>query len=292
MRQSHQWTSPDISEWKGQEITNFQEDLVLRSKGQVSEKWFYTHLKANNDKLPRIDTLNLLSKYAGYSGWDDFKFKGSDGVHRQTVLRRTNGVYIGVPVVALAILLLFYGFYQLFGLRVYSFCFYDSDTKEPLQLQDIEVTILSDEESPVRYLCDTSGCFRIRTDHGMIRMIVKSPYYLTDTITRVLKKFNTDELVGLRVNHYAVMLRYFSGMMVNDWQRHRDQLDKMFDDRAVIYQVHGSVRNPGMVLYNKQEFINFLTIPTGTLRQMEIIDTRFYKDRIMLLKFRTKKLSQ
>ena len=288
MRQSHPWISLDISEWKGQEITVFQEDLVLRSKGLISEKWFYTHLKANNDKLPRIDTLNLLSKYAGYSGWEDFRFKCPGGVHRRAVLRRSNRVYIGIPVIALAILLLFYGIYQLFGLRVYSFCFYDSDTRESLHLQDIEVTILSDEESPVSYRCDTNGCFRLRTDLGMIRMVVKSPYYLTDTIKRVLKKFNTDEQVGLRVNYYAVMIRYFSGMMVDDWQKHRDQLDKMFDDRAVIYQVHGSARNPGMVLYNKQEFINFLTIPTGTLRQMEVIDTRYYKDRIMLLKFRIK----
>lgn len=292
MRQSHPWISSDISQWKGQEITDFQEDMLLRSKGQVSEKWFYSHLKGNNDKLPRIDVLNLLSKYAGYSGWDDFKFKSPGGLHRQAALMRTNRIYFFIPVVALAILLLFYGIYRLIGVRDYTVYFYDSDTKDPILLQDIEVTILSDEESPVSNFCDTAGCFSLRTDQSMIRMVVKSPYYLTDTIIRVLKKFRSDEHIGLRVNHYAVMIRYFSGMRVEDWKRHRDQLDKIFDDQAVIYQVHGGTGNPGMVLYNKQEFINLLSIPTSTLRQLEVIDTRYFKDRIMLLKFRTQTLNQ
>ena len=64
----------DISKWKGIDIIYFQEDLRKRAKGNISEKTFYTYFKTPNiDKLPRIDMLNLLSIYAGYESWFDFK---------------------------------------------------------------------------------------------------------------------------------------------------------------------------------------------------------------------------
>lgn len=65
-------SSIDISEWKGQDIVDFQEDVFSRTKSTVSEKWFYTYFKSEFKKLPRIDMLNLLSQYAGYTGWSEF----------------------------------------------------------------------------------------------------------------------------------------------------------------------------------------------------------------------------
>jgi hypothetical protein len=57
-------TMPDkTSDWKGKDIQLFQEDLQKTVQGRVSEKWFYTHLKSEADKLPRIDVLDMLSKY-------------------------------------------------------------------------------------------------------------------------------------------------------------------------------------------------------------------------------------
>ena len=64
--------SPNISDWKGQEIAIFQEDLFNRTKSTVSEKWFYTYFKSDFKKLPRIDMLNLLSQYCGYKNWAHF----------------------------------------------------------------------------------------------------------------------------------------------------------------------------------------------------------------------------
>jgi len=64
--------STNISDWKGQEIVVFQEDLFNRTKSTVSEKWFYTYFKSDFKKLPRIDMLNLLSQYCGYKSWAHF----------------------------------------------------------------------------------------------------------------------------------------------------------------------------------------------------------------------------
>jgi len=64
----------DISKWKGIDIIYFQEDLRKKAKGNISEKSFYTYFKNSPvTKLPRIDMLNLLSIYAGYDSWYDFK---------------------------------------------------------------------------------------------------------------------------------------------------------------------------------------------------------------------------
>ena len=64
----------EISKWKGIDIIYFQEDLRKKAKGNISEKSFYTYFKSSPvAKLPRIDMLNLLSIYAGYDSWYDFK---------------------------------------------------------------------------------------------------------------------------------------------------------------------------------------------------------------------------
>lgn len=66
----------EISKWKGIDIIYFQEDLRKKAKGNISEKSFYTYFKSSPvSKLPRIDMLNLLSIYAGYDSWYDFKKK-------------------------------------------------------------------------------------------------------------------------------------------------------------------------------------------------------------------------
>lgn len=70
----HTPSQDDISKWKGIDIIYFQEDLRKKAKGNISEKSFYTYFKTSPvTKLPRIDMLNLLSIYAGYSSWYDFK---------------------------------------------------------------------------------------------------------------------------------------------------------------------------------------------------------------------------
>ena len=71
---NHTPSHDDISKWKGIDIIYFQEDLRKFAKGNISEKSFYTYFKNKPiTKVPRIDMLNLLSIYAGYASWYDFK---------------------------------------------------------------------------------------------------------------------------------------------------------------------------------------------------------------------------
>jgi hypothetical protein len=127
----------------------------------------------------------------------------------------------------------------------------------------------------------------MKTDQSLIKMVVNTPYYRNDTIKRTLKKFNQHETIGLQANEYALILRYFSEMNVQDWQKRRQKLDEMFEEDAMIYQVMNDKRGTGMELYSKCEFIDKMTMPSQSLKNIEILDTKYIGDRIAVLRFRT-----
>ena len=52
MQQDYPGIPERIEDWKGQEIINFQEELLTRVNEQISEKWFYLHMKSDTGKLP------------------------------------------------------------------------------------------------------------------------------------------------------------------------------------------------------------------------------------------------
>jgi hypothetical protein len=286
MQQTFPAINPSISEWKGQEIADFQEELLQKVSAHISEKWFYSHMKSGKDPLPRIDILNLLSKYVGYSNWDDFRFKNPIREISVNPTKKANRYFIYVPVLVIVILGIMLILFKMVSTKDYKFRFYDADTKAPVTNNIIEVNVLKDGESPVSYLCGPDGSFMLKTDRVNVNFVVKSPLYQTDTIIRILDKFHRDEIVQLRPNNYAMMIQYFSTMNVKDWQKRRDQLNLMIADSALIYQVYEEA--VGVELYNKWEFINKLTLPSTGLKEIEILDTKYQGDKISLIRFKQK----
>ena len=293
MQQSQPGINPVISEWKGQEITDFQEDLRIRVNSNISEKWFYTHMKSPRSTFPRIDMLNILSKYAGYANWDDFLFKtGKETLLAEEPLinpiRKVgiNRYFILVPMLTLIIMVVLFGLFKLFNVREYRFCFVDQDTREPIVNNRVEIILLPEGESPVHFLAAKEGCFLLKTDKSRIRMVVSSPYYHTDTLVRIVRKLDREEIITLKTNDYALMIHYFSMMKVDDWEKRRKRLDEMIDNDAMICQVINSREATGMALYNKEEFIDLLTVPTSRLKNIEILGMQERKNRITTLRFR------
>lgn len=283
MQKSYPGIPDSISNWKGQNIVNFQEDLRFKQKELISEKWFYTHMKSNNSKLPRIDILNFLSKYVGYQNWDEFKLKNGDANNKISP-DKSNRVFYLIPILTVIVLTFFYLIFNSMYTQEYTFCFYDSDTKNPVENSVIEISVLSDNDSPVNYLCNKEGDFTIKTNERIIRFVVEAPYYHVDTIVRTLNKFNRTENIRLKIDDYAVMIHYFSNSNVKDWIKRRENLEGMFSDSVKIFQVlEGTI---GMEIYNKWEFINKLTLPTNSLRDIEIIDTKYEGEKISRLRFK------
>lgn len=288
MKLTYPGISPEISDWKGQEITDFQEDLLIKVNGRLSEKWFYTHMKALNPTLPRIDVLNILCKYAGYSNWDDFRFKNPGQVPLTGRLKKTYSTSFMIILLLLAAIIILLILSKIKITQNHQFTFIDADTGEPIRNSKVQVELLLKDESPVSYLCNNDGSFVLRTDQSIIKMVVRAPYYLTDTVVRVIKKFNHAEQIRLNVDTYALMIQYFSQTDLNAWQKKREQLDRMLSERALIYQLPDQKERMGIELYNKWEFIDKLTMPSSRLRQIEILDSRYDKGQIVVLRFRIK----
>jgi hypothetical protein len=290
MQQSYPGINPAIEDWKGQEITDFQEELLKSVNAHISEKWFYNHIKKKNQTLPRIDVLNLLSKYAGYANWDDFIYKnGGKDFDMVPVKTRGNRYFLIVPAVMMVVVAVLFGLYRIVSMGNFNFTFYDAVTKEVITGSRIELKVLKTNETPVNYFTDSTGHFTLRTSERHLKMVVSAPYYKTDTISRTLKSFDREQKISLHADDYALMVRYFSEMNVDDWQKRRNNLDMIFDDGAMIYQVMGRIKETGMELYNKKEFIDKLTMPTGSLTNLDILETRLKDDKIVLLKFRVGK---
>jgi hypothetical protein len=87
------------------------------------------------------------------------------------------------------------------------------------------------------------------------------------------------------------MIRFFAGSNVGDWQKRRNQLNRMISDSAMIYQV-SSRETIGVELYNKWEFIDKLSLPSRSLKDIEIIDTRYEDEKISLIRFRQKEVNK
>ena len=284
LQQSVPGISPSIEQWKGQDIVHFQEDLAQKANGRISEKWFYTHIKLSSDKLPRIDILNLLSNYVDCIDWADFKLKNKHLVAIEQPIEPKRKILPNWLIALLSVTLIVFLLFKLFGPKTYNFYFVDADKKTPINTQPIQVVMLNDGESPVNLPCD-NGCVTIKTNREKIKFIVKTPYYKIDTITRVLNNYQGNESIHLQTNDYALMIHYFSKAKKADWDKRRRQLDNMFTDNAEIYQVYES-ENVGMELYNKREFINKLTMPLQSLKNIEIVETIYTGSRISMLKFR------
>lgn len=289
-----------IMDWKGQEIVNFQEDLMETVRGRISEKWFYTHIKsAQNPKLPRIDMLNMLSKYAGFRDWREFCFQLEGPVEstelasepepeaevvkpavahhkkwgeapRKSRQRGWRLVVWGSAIASsLAVVLLLV---SMKSKTTYTFCFVDADTEEALPGDEIKVRILREGESPLPYSTNKEGCFDFPTDAESIRFVVEAPYYKPDTITRRLHNAFLREEIPLKADDYALMIHLFSTSAVKDWQKRRQQLDGMIAEEAEIFQLSPHDQQ-GMEMYNKTEFIDKMTMPVKSLRNIKVLET-------------------
>ncbi len=265
----------DISAWKSKEIAKFQEDLLERVNGRISEKWFYTHIKSNHHTLPRIDILDLLSQYVGYKGWDQFIGNKTGQTKPVQWL-----FLLLIPLVVVLIVGLYYS-----GNGSHQFCFVDTYSKQIIPAEEIEVFRIKKGESPKKILPDSSGCFTFLTGASSIRLVVKSAYYHTDTIVRQFDERRTFEIVSLKTNDYARILHLLSNDKLKEWTERKKGLERMFTDNAKIYQLMEN-GNYALAIYNKEEFIRKLMLPSGSLKRLDVLETSYEGDQISVLRFK------
>ncbi len=270
--------SDTIEDWKGEDITAFQEDLLNKVKATVSEKWFYTYIKNDAEKLPRIDMLNILSQYVGYANWNAFTAshsKNGSGVTTKKASKKWYWFLLLLPVVAVVL-------YATTAENEFEFCFTDEYKNEAITTIPLDIKILQEHESPLHFKTDSSGCFTYSTKNDRIKFVVQSPYYKTDTIIRHINS-NHNTTVELQTDDYALMLDYYTNGNIEDWKKRKQSLHNLIADDAEIYQLFE--QNIGVELYTKEEFIRTLIIPTNSLKRIRILDKSYKDGKIVKLKF-------
>jgi len=270
-------------DWKGETITSFQEDLLSKTQGRISEKSFYTYFKNEPKKLPRIDTLNLLSNYTGYENWNEFTTAHSGYISEViSEKKKKKGL---TPALWIAIFLPMFTvlFITNRSKNEFDFCFFDEDTSAAITRTAIDVKVLQDGESPIYLKTDSAGCFTYKTKDDVIHFVVQSPYHKTDTVVRSIDS-NKNNTVKLATDDYALMLKYYSNGNVADVAQRREQLNNLIANDAQIYEV--LPKNTGIQVYSKTQFITKVTIPTQSLKRLQVLDKTYSNDKIVKLKFR------
>ncbi|MEM8568616.1 MAG: hypothetical protein AAGF85_19320 [Bacteroidota bacterium] len=276
MKKHHAQVGDNIKDWRASDILKFQEDLEESVNGRVSEKWFYTHMKSQSETIPRIDILDLLSTYVGYKNWKQYKkVAAKSSIKRQVLL-----IVVVVSIVSISLVF--------FTLSVpvahtYEFCFINGYTKEPLRSEELEVRLLKYQESSQVQSADDQGCVKITGSKGKVRLVISAQYYQKDTITRILDSTNSYEKVLLIPDDFALMIRSFSQSNSGNWETRRKMLQEMIASSARIYRMYDNQN--AMQVYNKQEFIDKIIIPSKSFKNVEVIRTVYEMDQVVELRF-------
>ena len=334
--ETHSPAYDEISKWKGIDIIYFQEDLRQKAKGNISEKTFYTYFKNNSqEKIPRIDMLNILSVYSGFNSWSDFKKKNpiaatgeettavevsepaieepSEKVsveqiqnpitenppvsidnqafdeinkninfksHEQNFLKRY--LWLGISVFLFAIVLILV-FYDNLFYKKYTYAFIDADRNSSIK-GELDVKIIRENESPILFKLKPNSPFVYETKSKSLKMIISSPFYKAEEITRDLTNAPDTENIELKPNEYAVQLYYYS-KSIKDFKKKTQQLNRLISDNALIYQVVDSDIY-GIETLDKQKYISLVTLPTTSLENLEVIDSQMKNGKIVMIKFK------
>ena len=288
---------PDIEarilDWKGKEIKLFQEQLSEKVGGYISEKWFYTHIKnPNNTKLPRIDMLNMLASYVGFDSWELYceqeALKPPSVKQEAPKVSKQRRQVVKKSWLYILVLLLGVGgalsFIFLNKKEAVTICFIDSYTKKPVTTAPIELILNDNKRNENSIFADSTGCVSWLLNGKKMTVLAKAPYYKPKAFDIYTTTHGENRFITLEPDDYAMMLHYFSTTKVEDWKRRRSQLDEIIADHAKIIQVL-EVDGVGMELYNKDEFINKLTLPISSLRNIEILHTEYEDGKIVFVRF-------
>lgn len=261
--------------WKSfgsQDILNLIDDVQLKTKQSVSEKWIYTHLKPQtNEKLPRKDMLDILSVYVGKSGWDEFKFIDNSNFIENKIVKIKNKSKNKFGIV-----LLFFGV-LIIGFTIWKFSsnhnqkleFQNSYTKDSIAKEDVKAFVVEDSvEKPIDLKSES-----LNLEKGT-KVVIKSPFYKQKEIT--ISPNEPLSRVELNPNDYAMMLKAFMKSDIKDWQTRKEQLNKILSDNLeVMIMLQNDL---GAEYFNKTEFAQKVVIPSASLKKLKIVELKQEKD--------------
>ena len=255
--------------WKtfsSEDIRNLIDDIEQKTGQTLSEKWIYTHLKpSENEKLPRKDTLNILSEFVGFSSWDEFRFlsecqKSNVESPKPNFKHKTLNFKL---IIAGIILIGTFVFFFLNKQEKQTIEIKNEFTNEKIEDENLKVyEVKENEKVPLKVENST-----VEIDKKDTKIIVESPYYKTEEIE--IKKDQPKTEINIKPDDYAMILKAFMLSDIKDWETRKQQLNKILsDDLEVIVMLKNDL---GAEYFNKEEFTQMLVIPSDNLKKMKII---------------------
>lgn len=286
-REAYPYYTGKLAQFGNREIAQFIDLLEKDCNTRVSEKWVYTHLKPEvNEKLPRKDMLDILCQWLGYAGWDEFAHKNRNIPPETTteVEVATKAKKHKLPLMVLlgsVSVLICVGLMAARHQQKLTVCYKDRYTQQEIPSSNITVYLADDSHK--KKITANNHCYNITYTGGML--ITESAYYKADTLKLSENNEATIEIT-LQPDDYAMMLRAYMNGDVADWNKRRTQLAGVIADDAVIQEV--MFDDIGVEFLNKEEFINKVTVPGITNKNMEVIEVKYRDGKITSLKFMQK----
>ncbi len=259
--------------WKSftsQDIQNLIVSVEEKTRQSISEKWIYTHLKAEiNSKLPRKDMLDILSQFSGFSGWDEFVFTNREVAvgKKESQSKKGKKYFIGVGLLAVLIVVIAFLVYpgkkptQKLQLK-------NEFTNETIQAKEVKAYTIEDNkkvEIPIR-----NSEIEVAVKEDNTKIVIQSPYYKKQEV-KVNKASEKTEIL-LQPDDYAMMLKAFMKSDIKDWETRKIQLNKILSDNLeVIVMLKNDL---GAEYFNKNEFSEKLVIPTESVKRMQILEIK------------------
>jgi hypothetical protein len=199
---------------------------------------------------------------------------------KQNFLKRY--LWLGISILLFATLLVLV-FYDNLFYKKYTYAFTDADRNSSIK-GELDVKIIRDNESPILFKVKPNSPFVYETKSKKLKMIISSPFYRTDTVTRDLIAAPESENIELKPNDYAIQLFYYS-KSITDFKKKTRELNRLISDKALIYQVVESDIY-GIETLDKQKYISLVTLPTTSLENLEVIDSQMENGKIVMIKFK------
>lgn len=254
-------------EFGTKEISNLQELVEIHVKERVSEKWIYTHLKTeNNDKLPRKDMLDILSQFVGKHDWNEFSFAFRTKEKITNYAKRNTLTWIAIAVFGvISVGTLWYIFY--FKNEKKPIPIQNQFTKENIPKEELELYEIKPNQDTQRIAMESKSEFENNSDR---KILIKSPFYKPKIVSHA--ELTKNDTLQVEPDDQAMLLKNFLQNPNANWKNRQQKVHEIVEANAeILVMLKG---NLGTESYNKEEFVDMITIPTSRMKKWTIIELK------------------
>ncbi len=284
-------TIPENPEnWSVKDIAGFVSDVEEKTGMRISERWMYSYFKkADIERLPRTDMLDILAGYAGFDDWRAFLLHQT---RHDTATKAEQGkfafkvkrvLYMLAAVVIITVATVAGLWRTGSGESHFTVCLTDKFTGNPV-MAPVQITAISGDVRRRLPAPDHTKCIEVAVNDGMAMLTVSSPYYHNDTLEVSSGRRNDTVNLALQPDAYALLIHYFISGLGNDFEERMTILHNILHEDLIAMEVDAEHGMP-LHLYNKASLMRRLLIGTTPASAMKIVYLTYQNQQIYELRY-------